>query len=1008
MINAHELKRTTVVLICSAILTVLAVLSAVIFAAAEMSLAAVGVSAALGAASAVIQILSAAKIIRARKFLNNAERQVKDIAFIQYDKSRGLAYLTPNFAEMTGIEVGSEIIGEDDYSHVMTELISGRFDPNEDIYMSCIPEKWLKINSFTVGGHDLIEVFDVSKYVACKNVIKSLKYYDALTNLLSRDAFISQVRTASKFNTETIGIIHFLISGLDKAASFLGTATADNIIARIASFIKKYENPHNIFTGRTSTNELGMLILETYDDGCRRLADKVFGGIKDLVAALPEKEKSVVRVFCGYACFHGNENDAETIMSAADFAAFEAESSVSSVPVEFNTSSYALKSHEFKKIQVFEHVVSGNCIDYHFQPIVNAHTGEIYGYEALMRPRTTDGIKLNPLEVLEIAKQQEMLYRIEQLTFKNTYKILSENQDFFSTRKMFINCIPNALLSDEDFAELADMYGALFDKVVVEVTEENPVFDSAVNIINKRFRSRNTQIALDDYGTGYSNDSTLLAVKPDYIKIDRSIMTNIDKDVQKQHLVANMIGFASEHGIMTLGEGIETEEELETAISLGIDLIQGYYTCKATAVLMLDIPMEIKNKIISFNLKHMRRISRIYRISEPETADVVELALAGFNEIFITSKQAVLKGDPDVEVHMKITCDAEPESRLKLDNVNIASDDSTVLSFAKGSRVNMELEGTNTFSHGGIRVPGGSMLFISGKGNLTVNDTKINSFGIGGGYMQDYGQITLGGEGKIEICCRGDNVIGIGGGIGSFTSPIRIISGSLKMQVDGKDIVGIGSFSGETSIGLNPASVDIAMGGESVVGIGSRNGHITIDSAANLNARISGDNCCCIGTFEKGSGNIIINGGKTNIAVNGKNIVGIGAANGNIETVLNAGAVNVLCEGDNAVGVGDSSGSGSVRCRGTTLKSITKASYENPLGVKNGRVYVRGGSIETSSIEPIECYSAEGERLVQLKTDGRTPFKRTVTSGETTYLYTAEPTGEEFMYVYIPAGFAET
>ena len=93
-------------------------------------------------------------------------------------------------------------------------------------------------------------------------------------------------------------------------------------------------------------------------------------------------------------------------------------------------------------------------------------------------------------------------------------------------------------------------------------------------------------------------------------------MTDIDKDPQKQHLVKNIIDFASQQGILSLGEGIETEEELDTAISLGVDLIQGFVISKATSVFMLDIPADIKGKIISLNLKHTGHVHKNFVITE--------------------------------------------------------------------------------------------------------------------------------------------------------------------------------------------------------------------------------------------------------------------------------------------------------------------------------------------------------------------------------------------------------
>lgn len=1006
MINKGKFRKITALLTAAGVISALAAAYAVIAGCGLIPLSA-AFAAVPAAAGAVLAVIAVNGLRREAVCLEETEKSIDGFAFIRFDKVRKEALLSSNFTEITGISATSSVIGENEYTGIVKEMASSRLNSEDDIYMTGVADKWIKICSSEFGRYEFIEIIDVSKYVACKNVIKSLKYYDKSTGVLTADAFASQVRKSSEMNTGTIGVINFVLSGMDSVTSFAGTAAADKIISKVAAYIKKYENPHNIFVGRTASNEFSILITETYEDGCRKLADKIFGGIQDMLSGMSGDEKGSVRVFCGYACFSGTDNDMGTILARADFAAFDAENSCAPAPVAFSGEDYELKAQEFRKVQVFEQIIENSYIDYHFQPIVNARTGEIFGYEALMRPHTVDGIRLSPLEVLDIAKQQEMLYKIEQITFTSTMRILSENQDFFSTRKMFINCIPNALLSDEDFIKLTDTYGSLFDKIVVEVTEENPVFDSAVKTLNDRLRSRRTQIALDDYGTGYSNDSTLLAVKPEYIKIDRSIIKDIDKDVQRQHLAANMVDFASQHGIMALGEGVETLEELETVISLGVDLIQGFVACRATAVLMLEIPLEIKNHIINFNLKHKGKVSRIYRITEPETADIVELGLAGFNEILITGKQAVLKGDPDTEVNMKITCDAEPESRLRLENVNIVSDDSAILTFAKGSEVNMEIEGRNTFNRGGIRVPEGAKLFVSGAGTLEISDTKTNSFGIGGSYMQNFGKIMLACEGEIAVNCKGDNVVGIGGGIGSADSLIKIISGTVKVKVDGKDIVGIGSFAGETSVFMNPVNAEIAMGGEKVIGIGSRAGRINIDSAANINAQISGDTCCCMGAFEKGSGSIVVNGGKSSIVVKGKEIAGIGAIGGNIETTLNAGVMDILCEGNFATGVGDLTGSGTVKCRGTSLRSIAKASKENPLGVNNGKVYVSGGSIETSDVEPLECYSFDGERLVQFRTSGREPFRRMLKSGESTYLYTAAPTGEEYMYVYIPEACAD-
>lgn len=985
----------TAALICMLIYTITAGKGSMLIAAAAI----------LCAVSAVCVAAAISFIRRETEYFRAFEANLKDYAFIRYDKAAHKACLNMGVAPLTGIETTGVVLDQAEYESFMEKLKNNPYDTAENIYKSAAEDKWIQISSYSTPRYDCTAIRDVSSYISCKSVIKSLKYYDSVTGALSRDAFISRLRSAGERNSNSscVGIINFVISGIERITSFTGTAAADSIIVRIAQYIKKYENPHNIFVGRTGANEFSMLVTDTYDDGCRKTAEKVYDGLAEMLLS---DNKNNVRIFCGYACFHGSGNNINSMMSAADFAVFDAESQGEQKPVPFDSETYAKRAHDFKKIQVFNKAVSEQLIDYHFQPIVNAKTGAIYGYEALMRPRMVDGIKLTPLEMLKYAAQQDMLYNIEHITFFGTMKLLSENQDFFSTRKLFINCIPNSILSDDDFATLTDNYGTLFDKVVVEITEGSPVFNSAMEVLNGRFRSRKAQIALDDYGTGYANESTLLTVKPDYIKIDRSLMQDIDKDVQKQHLVANMINFATQHGIKTLGEGIETLNELETAVSLGIDLIQGYVACRPAAVLMLDIPIDIKNAIIEYNLKYTGRVDKTYEVTGEEPVNIVELALAGYNELLVTGPKAVIEGDADIEVNMHITIMVNGcEAHVTLKNVNIASPGGPTVTIEKGSEVNLCIEGSNTLTHEGIRVPEGAKLFISGGGDLSINCTRNDAPAIGSGFMQEYGVINICSEGNISMNVNGDSFAAIGGGIATENSEIVLISGRFSFILKCKDVVGIGSFSGPTKISVaRGVKVDMTIGCQNAVAIGSRNGNADIDCSGDISTNISGDTCCCIGTLERGESSIKVNGGDNNIVVRGKHIAGVGAINGQSEILLNAGKINILCEGDNATCVGDAFGSGLVRIWGSQVTAIAKASHENPIGVKDGKVYVMGGSIVTSNLEPLECTTEDGAPLVRTEVDGKKKFTRTVQGAEQSYLYTAEPTGEEKMYIYLPEG----
>ena len=994
--------------VCGSVTAFLSAAAVIAAAFADYDIRLVYAASALALISAVLGVFAAVSLKKSGKVGEAELEMLHDTAFVSFDKASGKASISGAFTVLTGIETGSKVIGKDKYGDVMSDIFSSRHPTEKDIYMSSAADKWIKVVINDTDGFEFTEITDVTDYIVAKNTISSLRNFDAASGLMTKDTFTGKLAETAATIEGMYGLIHITINGIDKFSSFAGVHNTDEMLSKAAIIVKRYENPHNIFAGRTSANDFSVLITDTYDDGCKKLAGKIMTEIREMVATFPGNG-SIAKVYCGYALAAGT-SDVSALIAQADFAAFDAENRRAQQPVIFNADNYSLKAQEFRRNQVFETVIDEDRIDYHFQPIVNAHTGEIYGYEALMRPQAVDGIKLSPLDVLEIAKQTDMLYSVEHITFWKTLKILSENQDFFHNRKLFINCIPNALLSDNEYNDLVDKYGMLFDKLVVEVTEENPVFESAINVINARYRDKKAQVALDDYGTGYSNDSTLLAVNPSCIKIDRSIMTGIDKNPQKQHLVANMINFAAQHEIMVLGEGVETFEELETAIALGVDLIQGYVVCRPTAVLMLEIPSEIKNRIISFNIKYRGKVSKTYYINERETADVVELSLAGFNEICIRSDSAKLIGNTDVQTDMKIFIDCKRSStRVTFENLNLVcnEDNGSAVVLSGSTQANIELIGRNVIKNGGIRVPEDSEIFFGGDGRLEINSTRVYSFGIGGNYMQRYGRIIFGGENEIKITCSGDCVVGIGGGEGGMDSAVIANSGKLILAVDGKNIVSLGSYNGNSSIKLNNCDIKVDMGGDDVTAIGSCRGKTVIDSLANLDINISGNNCCGMGVLQGGEGSVIVNGSKADILVRGKNIVGIGTMGGNLEPVINAGVVNIRCEGNNATCIGDIEGSGAIRLRGASITAIAKASVENPIGSKDGKVYVTSGSIETSDVEPLECYSLAGERLVRREIDGTVDFRKTVHSGGDSYIYIANKTGGETMNIYLPEAEAQ-
>ncbi len=1000
MTNKKKLQNLKIAAVAAIVLMLAATLLAAFF----ESFASVAVTIAVICAIGLIILL--------RGTLKQINKLIDDIylvlekcpgyAVVRFNKKDEVADVSPNFQMITGLE--SKILIDDvDYRKLMCELISSPSDAGPDIYMSSRPESWVRLQTFETEDCEFTLVHDVSEYVSCRNIIKSLKYYDSETGMLCRDAFIAKVRSVAENNRGSIGMISLLISGVDRISSFKGASAADKVITKAAAFVKRFENPHNAFAGRTSTNEICLLLTDTYEDGCRKYADKLYYGLTEALGQLDNSE--YIHVYCGYVLFDKEETDAGNMMSAADYAAYEAKTSTASAPIRFDRANYIVRAFDFKKIQVFNTIIHENRLDYHFQPVVDSHTGEIFGYEALMRPHEIDGIRLQPLEAIKIAKDQNMCERIEGLTMRNLFKYLAENPDKFNGKKLFINTIPNCFISDEEFETLFSEYGGLFEKMIIEITEGSQISAESIEIMRRRYSSRRALFALDDYGTGYANDSTLLSIQPDFIKLDRSLISGIDTDIQKRHLVTNMLNFAKNHGIKVLSEGVETKGELETVISLGVDYIQGYYTGKPSPVIMDGVATEIKDEILGINLKNVGYKRKFYTVENADSVDITSLAVNGFTDVTIASETVNLTSVSGRSVSMCLHCEDGYKGTVNIKDVNIFGLEAPVLTLGKNCDVTLNISGESIFGYEGIRVPETSLFTLTGDGRLKLDVSSDDGVVIGGNYLQDFGRIVLNHTGKLEIVADTSNVIALGGGIGGESSSVEIESGTLSTELRGINIIGAGAQSGQVRIAFNGGDIALDAAGRYVVGAGSFNGTANIFcSSEKLRIVNSGDKCCGIGTHENGSASLTFESGFYTINVNSKYATAIGAVDGNSRIAVNGGEYIINCEGNDAVGIGDSAGMGSVTINSGKFKIRTAASAELGIGVEKGKAVIASGNIIYDGRGAIRAISPNGDAL-RLDQPPVKSYSKTITSNRGEYTYTAEAfDGEAAVQVYIPAG----
>ncbi|MGN0583860.1 MAG: EAL domain-containing protein, partial [Ruminococcus sp.] len=217
-------------------------------------------------------------------------------------------------------------------------------------------------------------------------------------------------------------------------------------------------------------------------------------------------------------------------------------------------------------------------IKYAFQSIISAKTGDIFGYEALMRPQS-DVFK-SPLEFIRIAKTGSKLYEIERLTWTLSlryFRRFINNGTIPPDTKIFVNSLSNCIMNKDDIVLFENENKDILSNIVLEILESEKANDDYVKAKHEYIKKWNAMTALDDFGSGYNSEYALITLNPNIIKIDRSIISNCDKDINKANIISKLVQIASVKNVLVLAEGVETYDEMKTVIECGVDLLQGYY-----------------------------------------------------------------------------------------------------------------------------------------------------------------------------------------------------------------------------------------------------------------------------------------------------------------------------------------------------------------------------------------------------------------------------------------------
>lgn len=531
--------------------------------------------------------------------LGNKMSDIIDVAGIslavcEFDEADEMIYCTHQLFEIL------EISDDDwEHNHILKPILKGKlkkleefFEPShetEDLFRYHRPDcddKWLDVKQQSTGKNTLVIISDVTQSVLEKQKIVHDRDYDALTGLYNRGAFAREMKYMIDEGHCTNGLLSIWdLDSLKYTNDTYGHEVGDRYICTLADLLKR-RMPEKSISARLAGDEFTMFLYDEPKETLIASLKAIHAELMQETLLLPDGLELNMSASAGMAFYSEDGTNYPDLLKYADFAMYEVKKSSKGSIKAYNKERYLKDYILVQGVGELNRLIKYESIKYVYQPIISLKNGTIFAYEALMRP--ISDLLRKPEELLRVAQAEAKLDKIERITWFHALK------DFFNqvreddNARVFINSIPNQLLSANEWTLIEKMYEDKLSRVVMEITE-NTKSELEIDSIKRAFCAKwNIPIALDDYGSGYSNSDMLVSFDFHFVKLDMSLIRDIHKNPSTQSLVGGMINYCHENYIMVIAEGIETVEEYNTAKELGADFGQGFYLAKPSVSLYAE------------------------------------------------------------------------------------------------------------------------------------------------------------------------------------------------------------------------------------------------------------------------------------------------------------------------------------------------------------------------------------------------------------------------------------
>ncbi len=446
---------------------------------------------------------------------------------------------------------------------------------------------------------------DITELKRTQRQLFDAAHSDRLTALPNRYSLEERLQEAVAAAREDGSRFALLFLDLDRFKAIndtMGHGAGDEVLREVAARLQKCVRGAD-FIARPGGDEFVILLAGiTSMDDIEFLSQRV---IQTLSAPIRLPERTVyVGVSVGAAVFPDHGRDAEAITAHADAAMYRAKAAGGGSLAIYESSIQALDAERFALEADLREALARDEFELEYQPLVDLTRNEIVGCEALLRWHHPTRGTISPEVFVPIAEASGSIVEIDRWVLREACAAAAKFRTIAPNLSMSVNLSARDLREDDLGGHVASalvQHGIPAHALIMEVTETAALDDAALPAL-ERLRELGVQIAMDDFGIGYSSLAHLKRLPITMLKIDRTFIRDVTEDASDRAIVVSIVNIAKAFGLRVVAEGIETDDQAAFVRDLGCDDGQGFRLGRAQS------PEEFAKLLAAGRRPHLRLV----------------------------------------------------------------------------------------------------------------------------------------------------------------------------------------------------------------------------------------------------------------------------------------------------------------------------------------------------------------------------------------------------------------